>query len=162
MKTPPSKIRCPRCGLHLSPDRFYKSTGRRPYGLSSSCKKCERVRLDKISSDFRKGERLEDPEKRQARLIRSMKNNLKRKFGIDLEQYWDMVNAAKGVCEICGKVESQIHHATGEAQNLSVDHDETTGKIRGILCSTCNRGIGFLQHDKQILQAAIKYLETRD
>lgn len=158
MKEPPAKIKCPGCSLYLSPERFYKSKGRRPYGLSSRCKVCERKRLDKISADFRKGDRIENPEQRDARLARSMKNNLKRKFNITPDEYWTLVEQAGAVCQICGQPESQVHHATGLPQNLAVDHDETTGKIRGVLCSRCNRGIGFLQHDTTLLHSAIDYL----
>lgn len=42
---------------------------------------------------------------------------------------------------------------------LHVDHDAETGKVRGMLCTNCNRGIGFLKHDTEILARAIKYLD---
>lgn len=151
LKPPPDKIRCPRCDLWLNPDRFYKSKGRRPYGLSSRFKKCERGRLDAIP----KKERTTD----ELRQIYA-EHNMKRKFGLSWDDYLAMVERADGVCEICGKAETQVHHATGQAQRLSVDHDSETGLIRGILCSRCNRGIGFLQHDPDLLAAAIAYLAT--
>lgn len=153
VKPPPATIKCPGCKLWLSPRSYYKSRGRRPYGLSSRCKKCDRKRLDAIVPKKKASEE-------QSRIWAN--SSLKKKFGITYEQYLELVEAAGGVCEICHKPESQIHHTTGEPQRLAVDHDATTGTIRGILCSRCNRGIGFLQHDLTLLTSAAKYLSRNE
>lgn len=42
---------------------------------------------------------------------------------------------------------------------LVVDHDHTTGKVRGLLCHNCNRALGLLQDNKSYLQSAINYLK---
>jgi hypothetical protein len=39
------------------------------------------------------------------------------------------------------------------------DHDHTTNQVRGILCERCNRAIGLLRDDVDVLKNAIKYLE---
>lgn len=92
--------------------------------------------------------------------LRWVDGNLKKKFGISFEEYQVLVQKANSVCQICKLPETQIHHATGAPQRLAVDHDAESGEIRGILCSRCNRGIGFLQHDPVILAAAIDYLQA--
>lgn len=50
-------------------------------------------------------------------------------------------------CEICGGTE-----------RLHVDHDHKTGRLRGVLCNTCNGGIGFFHEDIDKMRAAIAYL----
>lgn len=59
-----------------------------------------------------------------------------------------MVINQNNKCLICCKV-----------KKLVVDHDHNTGLVRGLLCDTCNRGIGYLKEEVEILRNAIKYLE---
>ena len=47
----------------------------------------------------------------------------------------------------------------GILKSLAVDHDHTTGEVRGLICGKCNTGIGMLQDDTQTLHKAINYLE---
>ena len=72
-------------------------------------------------------------------------------FGIALAAYELMLAEQGGVCAICQQPPKK--------QALSVDHDHTTGRIRGLLCQSCNTGIGLLQDDPSILRVAITYLE---
>ena len=69
------------------------------------------------------------------------KKELKKKYGITLEQYDEMFEAQGGICAICK--ESDI---TGK--RLSIDHDHETGKVRGLLCGKCNTRIGVLENKK--------------
>jgi len=47
-------------------------------------------------------------------------------------------------------------------KNIHVDHNHTTGIVRGILCSKCNQGIGLFMENKNILKSAIEYLEKHE
>lgn len=82
---------------------------------------------------------------------RYVKNHaLMRSFGIGIEQFEDMVLAQQSRCGICGGYQKN--------KSLAVDHDHETGKVRGLLCGSCNMGIGFLKENEQILRNAIDYL----
>lgn len=61
-----------------------------------------------------------------------------------------------GVCSICGKRE------TAKGLSLSIDHNHRTGKIRGLLCGKCNKGLGGFKDKPQLLLKAVKYLQERN
>lgn len=82
--------------------------------------------------------------------------NLCRTFGISIEQYDSMHYAQHGLCGICGQPESAVSGAC--IRRLAVDHCHRTGKIRGLLCSRCNAGIGYLGDSTARLTSAINYL----
>ena len=68
-----------------------------------------------------------------------------------------MKKSQNGVCQICGKPETRIC-STGEVQDLSVDHNHISGKVRGLLCNRCNCGIGIFYDDIALLIKAANYL----
>jgi hypothetical protein len=79
--------------------------------------------------------------------------NLKLRYGITPEEYDELLVSQNGVCAICGE-----ECSTG--RRLSVDHDHETGRVRGLLCSKCNYGIGHLKTVEN-LERAIDYLENK-
>ena len=83
---------------------------------------------------------------------------LRESFGLSLEQYQEMHDRQDGKCAICGQPETQLRD--GKVKALAVDHCHSTGRIRGLLCSDCNTGIGKLKEDVEILQSAIRYLNA--
>lgn len=74
---------------------------------------------------------------------------LRRKYGISIEDYEDMVVAQKGCCAICEEY---------MGEKLRVDHNHTTGKVRGLLCDPCNVAIGLLKENTNALCSAIAYI----
>jgi hypothetical protein len=72
--------------------------------------------------------------------------------------YDRMFKEQNGVCAICGKPETAVNTKTGNIQRLSIDHDHKTGKIRGLLCSQHNLGIGNFDDDENLLIAAAAYV----
>lgn len=76
---------------------------------------------------------------------------LKHKYGISLDQWFDMLEKANYVCEVCGSAN----------EVLGVDHCHTTGKVRGVLCKACNRSIGQLGDSPEALYRAYVYLLER-
>lgn len=88
-------------------------------------------------------------------LKRQRKINLRLKYGLTLKQFADMVKKQNGLCLICKK--PQI-----DKKKLCVDHDHKTGKIRGLLCDHCNKGLGHVREDIKILEAMVKYLKKHE
>jgi hypothetical protein len=77
---------------------------------------------------------------------------LRNNYGITLEQWNEIFDRQNGCCAICGKHNSQLK------KSLHVDHCHETNKVRGLLCSKCNRAIGNFNDDINLLQKAINYL----
>ncbi len=69
-----------------------------------------------------------------------------RKYGITSEEH-DVVMSA-GKCATCGSTEK-----------LCIDHDHSTGKVRGLLCNDCNLSLGYAKDSIETLKNLIKYLE---
>ena len=86
---------------------------------------------------------------RDAMPLAARSNYLKRRFGITLKSYRDMFEAQSGACAMCKR---------RSERSLCVDHDHVTGKVRALLCNSCNAMIGFAQEDAMIVQSALSYL----
>ena len=80
------------------------------------------------------------------------RQSYKRLYGISIEDYERLLEAQNGLCKICGKEPGH--------KPLSVDHNHVTGKVRGLLCSHCNVGIGNLMDNIDIMRKAIDYIES--
>lgn len=48
------------------------------------------------------------------------------------------------------------------SKNFHIDHNHTTEKVRGLLCSSCNLALGHAKEDKEVLKSMIEYLERFD
>jgi hypothetical protein len=83
--------------------------------------------------------------------------SLKKMYGVTVEWYNEQYEKQNGVCAICKRAETA--KIRGKVVRLAVDHCHKTGKVRGLLCMQCNRGIGNLNHDARILQSALEYLD---
>lgn len=73
---------------------------------------------------------------------------------MDYDRYLLMLEKQNHCCDICNKHISEINRT-----HFDVDHDHNTGKVRGLLCTQCNSGIGKLQDSVSILSAALNYLK---
>ncbi len=74
-------------------------------------------------------------------------HNIKTKYGLTQEQYQQMIMKANNKCEICQK-----------ECKFCIDHDHKTGKVRGLLCDKCNKGIGYFEDSVKKLNSARQYL----
>jgi hypothetical protein len=85
---------------------------------------------------------------------RSQKANLKHEYGITPEVLQVMLDKQDHKCLICGR-ELELR---GRGKSPTVDHDHNTGKIRGVLCWTCNVGLGNFKDSPQNVLSAFQYL----
>ncbi len=67
--------------------------------------------------------------------IKERDRQLRKNFGITLEEYNELWRLQGGVCAICNQESDKALH---------LDHNHKTGKNRGLLCHNCNRALGFL------------------
>ena len=95
--------------------------------------------------------RSEDPEIRARCSVSARKTQLK-KYGLTQSQYNDLLARQGGHCAICVVAECP----TG--RSFAVDHDHSTGKVRGLLCSNCNQAIGKLKDSPIMAEKLIDYL----
>lgn len=75
-------------------------------------------------------------------------------YGLSEEAYWSLVNKQNGSCRLCKTYYKDNF-------KLHIDHCHTTGKVRGLLCTNCNRGIGHLKHDPSLIREAAIYCEGK-
>lgn len=142
---------CNSCKTFMPWDSFHSQ----PKGLNNKrgqCKKCSRKYLDNW--------RMKNPEK--SRRI-GWAHELKRLYGITIDEYFSILESQNNRCAICQcdgnlTVDGSELIKNGKPTKLHVDHDHNTGKVRGILCNSCNRGLGSFRDNKLIVELAVKYL----
>lgn len=96
------------------------------------------------------GRKNENKSRRKRYSETDFKSRLKRTYGITFEQYKEILLHQSGVCAICARPQSA---------KLHVDHCHITGKVRGLLCGSCNRALGLMKDNIDFLSKAITYLQ---
>lgn len=134
--------RCPSCKETKSKDLFYKSKTSTD-GCQSYCKVCANFRATSYAR--------ENKDK-----IPTTGYSLKRRYGITSEDYSRMLEEQNYKCAICFIDKCQ------SGRNFAVDHNHDTGKIRGLLCSACNMGLGNFKDSPELIKKAINYLDLRN
>jgi hypothetical protein len=81
-------------------------------------------------------------------------SHLKHNYGITLKDRQHMLDVRNGLCDICQKVMPNTRGPTSP----NIDHNHNTKKIRGMLCSNCNRAIGLLGDNAAIIKRAAEYV----
>ena len=138
----PGLKRCGSCYEVLPLDQYGNESGTRD-GRTNNCIPCIHAYVERRKQE---GKNL-DP--------RWHDRHLRNTYGITADEYDRMLAAQGGVCAICGEtaITTTFH------KRLHVDHDHTTGVVRGILCQHCNRALGMMRENPGLLRAAADYLE---
>ena len=148
-------LRCIECGALKPADAFHRERSR-PSGRNRRCKDCRNAR--------NRAHVARDPQRRREtsdrwraanpdRYVAAQRAYKLRLYGLTTAQYDDLMERQGGRCAICRRAE------TG-GWDLAVDHDHSTGRVRGLLCRRCNVGIGLMRDDPAVLAAAAAYLAS--
>lgn len=130
---------CRNCGP-MAPEKMAVARGQ-----GSLCKAC----VTRKTRDWAaKNAATFDAQKRRSYLMK--------KYGITLDEYEAILASQGGVCAIC-------HNPPSDPRGfkMHVDHDHGTGRVRGILCGSCNSGLGQFKDNVRRLASAIVYLQRR-
>ncbi len=83
--------------------------------------------------------------------LQNINRKFRRRYGLTVEDYKGMVRMQGGLCAIC--------NTTGGSRGLCVDHNHSTGKVRQLLCNSCNLLLGMAKENTSTLTKAIEYLD---
>ncbi len=132
--------RCSKCKL-IKPLREYHSDKSRHDKLNGLCKSCVAIK------------KLNYPEKNpgiyNTNKLKYTERAIEKRYGITQEVFKQMVTNQDNKCLICRKPDKK---------RLSIDHCHKTGKIRGLLCTSCNLGLGAFKDDIGYITRAAEYL----
>lgn len=156
---------CTKCHQTKPVTDFAKGDGGRRRKVCKKCKELQhRLWRERNSAHVTEWHQEYDqtPERKAAHAARERRRydskaeqardrTLQKRYGITLDQYNDLLAQQGGVCAICKK-------ACKSGRLLAVDHDHETGERRGLLCMNCNRAIGWLGDDPELIQAALDYV----
>ena len=150
-----SRKRCVSCGVVKSVSAFgpHKATKDR---LQCYCRPCaarkareSRKRNIERHHEVQKAWRDKNKEKRQLYDLRQ----IAMRYGMGKSEFFAMLASQQGLCRICTRAE------VISGRRLSVDHDHVSRRVRGLLCSNCNLGIGYFFDNPTLLRRAADYLE---
>lgn len=85
-------------------------------------------------------------------LKRQRANNLKVRYGMNVDEFFIMLKSQDSQCAICKQDLSE------DFTKCYVDHDHVTGRNRAILCYSCNIGLGHFKDNPELLRNAAEYL----
>ena len=136
---------CKICNEAKPLTEFYQTVRNgEPYGYHGKCKSCY-VKKQQENYDQ----------------IKKRDENLKRVYGIGIEEYNTLLEKQNNRCAICESTDPKGRKSGrgGGVDVFYVDHDHKTGNVRGLLCNICNRTMGYVGENSNVLEEMIKYLQ---
>lgn len=154
---------CTKCKVEKPVSEFNSEGKNRPGKYKPQCKECtQKYYTTKDKFHKENGGNPTRKEWFKKNRDRLKDGFLRRTYGISIEEYKTMFNNQCGKCAICGKEETRLNK-DGTKLDLSVDHCHKTGKVRKLLCSTCNTTLGKVEEDIDRLSKLAAYIkEHRD
>jgi hypothetical protein len=160
---------CTRCGeskriVEFHRSRYYKD------GRHARCAECRRT-LKRAKDERAKVERPDSwkqrransdakdrasPSRRSARIQHARDRRITR-YGLTVTEFETLLASQGGRCAICRTEDPHMRTAT----RLQVDHDHTTGEVRGLLCDRCNKALAGVGDNLEGLMKFVDYLSAR-
>ena len=129
-----------------------------PYADNETRRAYHKAYYEKNKADgWNKHLKEETPEQKEARLAAMRAYSLKRQFGLTVEQYEAMVAAQDGKCAMCKKAPKSKAGRHAKTAALAVDHCHKTGKVRKLLCASCNLSLGWFERYRETVN---EYLDS--
>jgi len=110
--------------------------------------------INEYKNKYQREYRKKNPKYRNYQKIYLQKYFLKKLYNLELDEYNEILTQQLSGCSICNKPMQEI------GQYLCVDHNHNTGKVRSLLCKSCNLIIGNSNENPEILRRAADYLEN--
>jgi hypothetical protein len=142
--------KCIACGAWKLNEEFGSNKGTQN-GLAYYCKACAANRARKNYA-----KRMSCPINKEKQSDKTRNYQLLKTHGVTAEEYEAMLAAQEYSCAICGVELSSRGHKT------HLDHCHNTGKLRAMLCTNCNRGLGHFQDNEELLKKAADYLHQHN
>jgi hypothetical protein len=144
---------CPKCQVDKPFSEYPKNKYGR-HGIATYCLSCsaEIVRARRATPEGQAAHRASSKRWREANNERHKDNNARWRYGVDHGTYDTMLAAQNGKCAICQSSDP------GGTVRFKIDHCHTSNQVRGLLCDSCNLGLGKFRDDVALLAKAIDYL----
>jgi len=155
--------KCKKCGITKGRAEFtIMQSGPRVGHFAGYCKPCSSAR----TSGTYKQNHARDPNRyRQI----EWPSKLKRLYGITVADYNRLLEAQNGGCALCGTKNplpgnrSYVKNGKQTQRTVfDVDHNHTTGKVRGLLCTRCNRLVGLANDSADTARCLVEYLSCEE
>jgi hypothetical protein len=126
-------------------EREFNKDRTTPSGYDYRCKSCNSKRTKAMWASSEGKKKMQN---------RSRKYELRRLYGLTVEEYQTILEKQNYSCAACNVSQKLL------SRQLDVDHCHITGKIRGLLCVSCNTALGLLKEDKERAKKLFQYLEN--
>lgn len=153
--------KCSVCHEEKDFTEFYKRNAS-PDGLAYECNKCHKIRnKGRQRQDYKSRWYQDNKDQLSEKAKEYYKDNknvrrltlANKLYGVSAEEYFSLYEKYSSSCAICKVSEEKL------ARFLNIDHDHETGEVRGLLCNSCNLGLGVFKDNKELLKKAWEYLE---
>lgn len=134
---------CHKCDADKPDDQFIRVA--RHYAVRERHHWCNACR-----NAYQRAYRKQWAQKYPDRVARAKKRARIRSYGLSVEQHEALLSSQDGRCAVCGSVPAN--------RDLDVDHCHATKIVRGLLCNRCNKVLGQVKDDPDLLESLARYL----